>query len=127
MIFMLLYVQLNGLIGLIELLEKTSLSRTQLEYLSYLKSSANHLLGVLNDILTFTKLEAGKVMLEQKSFNLRQCMEAVIDTFRGVAHDKQAELILYIPHTCPKVVVGDEFRLTQVLTKYINEYICAQR
>ena len=78
---------------------------------------------MLNDILTFTKLEAGKVMLEQKPFNLRQCMEAVIDTFRGVAHEKQAELILYIPHTCPKVVVGDEFRLTQVLTKCVENFV----
>ena len=105
------------MVGLLQLLEKTALNQVQQSYVQYCISSSNQLLAVLNDILSFSKLEAGKVTLEQKPFNLRQCMEAVIDTFRGVAHEKQAELILYIPHTCPEVVVGDEFRLTQVLTK----------
>ena len=111
------------MIGFIELLQQTTtLDHIQAEYLSYISSSARNLLHVLNDILTFSKLEAGKVSLEKKQFDLRECLEGVIDTFRGLVEEKNqhTELRLYVPHTLPTLVVGDEFRLTQVLTKYLS-------
>ena len=110
------------MIGFIDLLQRTTtLDHIQVEYLCFISSSARNLLTVLNDILTFSKLEAAKVSLEKKRFDLRQCIDGVIDTFRGLVEEKKhRELRLYIPHNLPTAVVGDEFRLTQVLTKYVG-------
>ena len=106
------------MIGFLDLLQKTRLDPMQADYVRYIRTSSRHLLCVLNDILTFSKLEAGKVKLERKEFDLRGVVESAVDTIRGLADEKGTEVIVHVPRHCPATVVGDELRLMQVLTKY---------
>ena len=97
----------------------TSLDSVQFEYASNIGTSAKLLLGVLNDILDYSKLESHKVALECNAFDLRQCIEQEVGTFRHEIERKKLELIVHIPHTCPPAVCGDETRLRQVLKKSV--------
>eukprot|EP00906_Rhabdomonas_costata_P034188 RCo048132 len=111
---------LNGVIGLSEVLRSTPLSRSQRGYVNSIGSCAKALLSVLNDILTFSKLEASRVTLEHRRFNLRECVEEVVAMVGSDLDDKRVELIMDIPHIITTWVTGDEARLSQVLLNLLS-------
>ncbi|MEO5818986.1 MAG: response regulator [Vicinamibacteraceae bacterium] len=114
---------MNGVFGMAELLADTSLTVLQREYLATLRSSADGLLGVINDILDVSKLEAGKLHLEQVEFDLAQVVADATRTLAVKAHQQGLELVHRIAPGAPECVVGDALRLRQVLLNLVGNGI----
>ncbi len=114
---------MNGVFGMAELLGDTSLTPLQREYLTTLRSSADGLLGVINDILDVSKLEAGKMHLEAVEFDLAEVVAEATRTLAVKAHQRGLELVHRIEPGGPDCVVGDGLRLRQVLLNLIGNAI----
>jgi PAS domain S-box-containing protein len=114
---------LNGVVGMTDLALDTDLTSEQREYLETVKLSADSLLTVINDILYFSKIEAGKTDLELDDFNLRDSVEATLKTLALQADEKGVELLCEIAPSVPDVVHGDSNRLRQVLVNLIGNAI----
>ena len=103
-----------------ELLALTPLSRTQRSYTASIELCGKALLSVVNDVLTFAKLEASKLSLEQRWFDPRSCVESAIAVIRSSLSSKPVEYIVEVPRSLPWAVLGDETRVGQVLMKYAS-------
>lgn len=114
---------LNGVIGFTRLTLKTDLNPTQRDHLHTIERSANNLLTIINDVLDFSKLEAGKLMLESIPFPLRSTLDEVVILLAHSAHDKGLELTLNIKNDVPDNVIGDPLRLQQVVTNLVGNAI----
>jgi two-component system sensor histidine kinase BarA len=107
---------LSAIIGFNELLGKTRLSENQQEYSRTINQAASQLLLVIEDILGYTRLGSGRLVLEQLPFNLHDCLENVVGMLSASAHEKRLELVLYIHSDVPRLIISDQSRLSQVLT-----------
>jgi two-component system, sensor histidine kinase and response regulator len=114
---------LNGVIGMTELALGTDLTPEQREYLSTVKLSADSLLSVINDVLDFSKMEAGKSELEVREFDLRGSLETALRTLALAADRKGLELLCEVSPDLPKVVKGDPNRLRQILINLVGNAI----
>lgn len=114
---------LNGVIGFTRLTLKTDLSPTQRDYLLTIERSANNLLSIINDVLDFSKLEAGKLILESIPFLLRDSLDEVVTLLAHSAHDKGLELTLDIKNDVPDNVIGDPMRFQQILTNLLGNAV----
>lgn len=114
---------MNGVIGMASLLKKTSLTPEQKLYTDTISTSGDALLTVINDILDFSKIESGNLELEQKDFNLRTCIEEVLDLFAEKATQSGLDLIYQIDENVPADIVGDSVRLRQVLMNLVGNAI----
>ncbi|HFZ8995481.1 TPA: two-component sensor histidine kinase BarA [Citrobacter freundii] len=114
---------LNGVIGFTRLTLKTELNQTQREHLNTIERSANNLLAIINDVLDFSKLEAGKLILESIPFPLRNTLDEVVTLLAHSSHDKGLELTLNIKNDVPDNVIGDPLRLQQVVTNLVGNAI----
>lgn len=106
---------MNAVIGMVDITLGTDLSPKQREYLNLVRSSARSLLGVVNGVLDFSKLEAGRLTLESIPFRTRDLLEEVTDLFHDRLAVKDIELVVDIDTDVPPVLVGDPLRLRQVL------------
>ncbi len=111
---------MNGIIGMTELLSDTALSAQQRELLTTVRESAFSLLGLLNDILDLSKIEAGKLELETVSFDLIATMDRAIEPVAHRAAEKNLELICDVAPATPRFVTGDPHRLRQVLINLLG-------
>ncbi len=114
---------MNGILGFTNLLRNTGLNRTQAEYLETIKVSSKNLMMIINDILDLSKLEAGKLILEDQAFSLRQCLHDAISLLAPMAHQKQLELIPLIYNDVPDNLRGDPTRIAQIITNLVNNAI----
>jgi PAS domain S-box-containing protein len=106
---------LNGIIGMIELMEQTPVSPQQRGYLDTLGRSADSLLSLINDVLDISKVEAGKLELEEAPFDVRDLAHQATSVVSAQAERKGLALACVVGHDVPPAAVGDAARLRQVL------------
>ncbi len=114
---------LNSVIGLSNLLLRDKPRKDQEEYLNVMVFSANNLLSIVNNILDYNKIEAGKVNFESIEMDLIKICNNIITGFKTYANDKQNELILNYDLSDQITVLGDPTRLTQILNNLLNNAI----
>lgn len=114
---------MNGVIGMSQLLLDSHLNSQQQEYATIIRHSADALLTVLNDILDYSKIEAGKLAIERLEFDFRELLEEVTDLLALRAQEKGLELMCDIDPQVPLKVIGDPTRLRQVLTNLLGNSI----
>ncbi|OYT72458.1 MAG: hypothetical protein CFK48_02775 [Armatimonadetes bacterium CP1_7O] len=114
---------MNGVLGMVQLLEDTPLTQEQEELLRTLKNSARYLLELLNDILDLSKIEAGKMTLEQIPVNLHELARETLALFGGRASEKGLVLQAQINPNTPEWVLGDPVRLRQIVANFISNAI----
>lgn len=113
---------MNGVIGMTELLLSTELNNEQQDFAHTIESSAESLLTIINDVLDFSKVEAGKMEIENADFDLREMVEQIGALAAPRAQAKGLEFVLALPVNLP-VLVGDSLRLRQVLTNLVGNAI----
>jgi len=114
---------MNGIMGITDLLSKTELTSRQKEYAHLIKESANNLLVIINDVLDFEKMMAGKLELESIPFNIAQKLKYAVETFRYKAEEKDL-YIQFNNHLSDNLLVeGDPFRLNQIVLNLIGNAI----
>lgn len=111
---------MNGVIGMASLLAETPLNSEQEDYVNVIRTSGEALLTVINDILDFSKIESGNLELEQQDFDLRQCIEQVMDVFANKAATQGLDLVYQIDYTVPVQIIGDSIRLRQILLNLVS-------
>ncbi|MGY4383846.1 signal transduction histidine kinase [Pedobacter sp. UYP24] len=114
---------INGIIGIAHLLEKTNLNEDQQEMLKLLEISSNSLLGVINDILDLSKIEAGKFRITRNDTDLIGVCDAVVNLLKIRAREKKLELITVLDPDLPKHIIADSLRLNQILMNLIGNAI----
>ena len=114
---------MNGVIGAASLLLGTELSAQQDEFVHTIQVSGENLLTIINDILDYSKIEAGKIELEKAPFDLRECIEDAFDLFVQTAAKKNVELLYHVGPDVPKTLLGDTTRLRQVLVNLLGNAI----
>jgi signal transduction histidine kinase/ligand-binding sensor domain-containing protein/DNA-binding response OmpR family regulator len=111
---------MNGVLGMATLLNQTELNSEQREYAQTIVHSGEALLNVINDILDFSKIESGKMELDAHDFELRNCVEEILDLFAAKAAEMGIDLIYYMDPGLPAIVNGDGMRLRQVLINLLG-------
>jgi len=111
---------LNGVIGLSDLLLKTTLQPKQLEYAKLIKASGASLLFLINDILDFSKIEAGKLELEHSEFDLHELVKSVMGILATKTNEQNLELVVTFDPKIPRPMYGDCGRLRQVLLNLVG-------
>jgi signal transduction histidine kinase/ligand-binding sensor domain-containing protein/CheY-like chemotaxis protein len=114
---------MNGVIGMASLLAETDLTHQQRGYNETILSCGESLLNVLNDILDYSKIDSGKLEIEQQDFDLRQCIEGVLDLFYKKAQQSGLKLSYWIEEGVPPQIVGDGLRLRQVLINLVSNAV----
>ncbi|MCX8069144.1 MAG: PAS domain S-box protein, partial [Thermodesulfovibrionales bacterium] len=114
---------LNAVIGLTGLALKTELTPRQSDYLRKIQSASNTLLKTINDILDFSKIEAGKLEIEHRGFYLTDVLNNISNLLSDKASAKGIELCIHKMRGVPNALVGDQFRLEQVLINLVNNAI----
>ncbi|MDP2415302.1 response regulator [Daejeonella sp.] len=114
---------INGIIGLAHLLKNTELSDDQKEFVKLLEVSSQSLLGVINDILDISKIEAGKFKIVKAETNIRDLVQAVVDLMKFRADEKNVKLVLEIDNKVPDYIIADALRLNQILMNLMGNAI----
>ena len=114
---------LNAVIGMTTLLSDTHLNGEQEDYVNTIRSSGNGLLSIINDILDYSKIEAGQLSLEEVPFDLNHCLEEALDLVSPSAAEKNLELLYYLEHEVPTTILADVTRLRQVLVNLVGNAV----
>jgi PAS domain S-box-containing protein len=114
---------LNAVIGMSGLLLGTELGKDQREFAETIRSSGDGLLGLINDILDYSKIESGRLDLEVRPFDLRDCVESAFDVLAARAAEKKIDLVCSFEAGVPEEISGDDTRLRQVLVNLVSNAV----
>lgn len=114
---------LNGVIGMADLIGETQLDRQQYEFVKIMKSSANDLLGLIENVLDIAKIESGKIVIRNEQFDLYELVNSVVKIQNSMAQAKQLELCCHIDAATPFLLRGDQQYLRQILVNLIGNAI----
>ena len=114
---------MNAIIGMSHLALKTDLSKQQLNYVNKIDLAAKSLLGIINDVLDFSKIESGKLSLEEVPFSLQEVLDNVVNINIIKIQEKGLELLLDVNSDTPLNLVGDPLRLGQILINLVGNAI----
>ncbi|WP_437969258.1 response regulator [Sorangium sp. So ce260] len=114
---------MNGILGVIRLMQNQALDGKMRRYVETVDASANTLMAIINDVLDFSKLEAGKYVAQHVSYDLRLVIQEVAELMASQAHEKGLELVYRVERRVPTGVVGDPDRFRQVLTNLVGNAI----
>jgi two-component system sensor histidine kinase/response regulator len=114
---------MNAVIGITNLLMSEDPKAEQVEYLNILKFSAENLLAIINDILDYNKIEAGKLELNIAKFNIFQLVQKIQKSFYPKAAEKLLEIELILDKTIPESIMGDQMRLSQILNNLVSNAV----
>ena len=114
---------MNGFMGMIQLMQTTELTEEQQDFMRIAKTSANGLMYVINNILEYSRIEAGKIQFEKITFNLRKMIKDTIDLFKVSAENIGLRIEASIKNDVPEHLVGDSFRLNQILSNLIGNAV----
>ncbi len=114
---------LNAILGIGNLIQDTGLNQQQKEYARILLLSSENLLGLVNNLLDLSKIEAGKVKLEKKSFDLAELIEVLVTTYEIKAKQKNIRFLTDFEENLPTALIGDPVKINQILTNLIGNAI----
>lgn len=114
---------MNGILGMLALVADTELTIRQQDYISKISLSANSLLGIINDILDYSKIEEGKLELESFAFDLSDLLDNLVDVFSGSITEKQLALNVDLEPDVNLSRIGDPLRLSQILINLIGNAV----
>lgn len=114
---------ISGVLGFADILNETTLNDEQREYVQLIQKSGEALLLLINDLLDIEKIEAGKIELECEPFSPRRCVEEVMDFFSPKARLSNLKIEAEIPSDLPPFVVGDIYRLRQILINLVGNSV----
>lgn len=114
---------MNAILGFTSFLKVTELNEKQTEFISNISIASENLLGIINDILDVSKIEAGMVQIENTTFNLRTHLMNLHALMMGKAGEKNLDLSLHIDEGLPEFVVSDPTRLSQILINLISNAV----
>jgi signal transduction histidine kinase/DNA-binding response OmpR family regulator len=114
---------MNGILGMCDLLAETPLSEVQRDYVRSVHASVESLLTVVNDILDYSKIEAGEVGIEAGDLNMRTLLEETADLFAAAAHERGIEIVCCVPRRFPEHLRGDSKRIQQVLGNLVGNAV----
>jgi len=114
---------MNAIIGMQKLLKKTRIDEKQSKYIDAIGISSSNLLNLLNDVLDFTKIHAGKIQLNSAAFNLRNIIASIANMLEFKADEKGIALNIEIDDDVPQLVIGDYTRLYQILINIMGNAI----
>ena len=114
---------INAIIGMSHLALKTPLAPNQADYIRKIQGASQHLLGIINDILDISKLEAGKLLIEHIGFELNRVLDNVAALVAEKTASKNLELVIDIGSEVPRHLIGDPLRLSQVLINFIGNAV----
>ena len=114
---------MNGVIGMTSILADTELTEMQRDCVSTISASGESLMAVINDILDFSKIESGRMELERRLFNIRDCVEEALGLFAAQIRIKRLEAVYLVAPDVPSHLIGDAMRLRQILVNLIGNAI----
>jgi two-component system sensor histidine kinase/response regulator len=114
---------MNGVLGMAQLLSETELTSEQQDYVRTIRGSGEALLTILNDILDHSKVESGKMVLEEVPFDIRSCLEEVGDMLAPRVQEKRLDFPVLVEPDVPTTVIGDPGRLRQVVINLMTNAI----
>ncbi len=114
---------MNGILGMLQLLNKTELNTEQSDYVRISTESALGLIRIINDILDFSKVESDKIEIESEKVDIHAIVENVIELNATNCQEKHIEISYLIEPSVPKIIIGDEVRVRQILTNLVSNAI----
>ena len=114
---------MNGVLGMTQLAQNAKTEEQRLEYLGKIHASASLLLGIINDILDVSKIEAGKMKIEAHRFEPSDVIDNIRDLMMPRVDEKNLQLLISVDESVPKTLVGDSLRISQVLFNIIGNAV----